>query len=283
MPSFTLDSELLDVLTLDGESETPTPPDDEIWYNFFGLQNASIITEYVKISAADPELVERAFPRADGVYAESFQYRRTSLKIKGTVRGTDREDLETNMDLMRKALTKAGATMRLLWAGQARYYDECYPVSINSIFEGREHFHLTFCPFEVEFISLHPYGRLNDRETFDAPFAITASPTNYIFENVGTAPSDPLIYITVTTAGTLSAIEVENSLTGEVLTLSESFMNGDQIIIDGEEKTVMLNGSPMDYTGVFPRLLAGTQMYSLTFTGSGYSLSLSEQHYSRYF
>jgi len=283
MPNFQLDSELLDVLTLDGESDTPTPPDDEIWYNYFGLQDSVITTEYIRVSAADPDLAQKAFPRADGVYAESFQYRATRIKLKGYVKGTDRVDLETNMDAMRQALTKASATMKLLWAGVDRYYDQCYPVPINTIFDGREHFHLTFCPFEVEFISLHPYARPIDRDIYDAPYALTASPTNFIFTNNGTAPSDPIIYLTVTTAGTLSAIEIENTLTGESLTLSDTFSDGDQIILNGEDKTITINGVQGDYMGVFPRLVAGNQMYAFSFTGAGYSLSLSEQHFSRFF
>jgi hypothetical protein len=173
--------------------------------------------------------------------------------------------------------------MRVLWAGQARFYDNCYPVGIEKLFDGRQAFHISFCPFEMEFESLQPYGRDSDRTVLDSPFAITVSPTSFILSNAGSAPTDTLTYITVVTAGTLSQIDWENVDNGDKITIAGTFNNGDLITIDGEQKSVQINGVAVDYAGVIPKVLAGNNTFKMTLTGSGFSLSLTEQHYSRYF
>lgn len=282
MSDFKLDASLLDVLELDGVSSTPTPPSDEIYYNLFGLQNANVVTQSLKVSSANYDLQDRQLPRADGEYAESAQYRKTSIKIKGFLKSDTRTNLETLMDTMRKYLRQGNATLKCQWAGATRYYDNCHPVGIDSLFDGRESFHITFCPFEIEFVSLQPYGRNSDRIVLDSPFAITASPTLFIANNAGTAPSNTLIFLTLVTVGTLSQIVIENVTNGDKMTISGSFSNGDLLTIDGENIVVSKNGVAIDYSGVIPVINPGDNTIKLTITGASYSLSLTEQHYSRY-
>lgn len=280
---FTLDSEMLDVLTLDGESEAVSTPTDEIWYNYFGLQNANILTEFVKVSAPNLDLASRAFPRADGMYAETYNYRQNRIKLQGTLQSTSRTALEALMDSMRKALgATGGKILRISFAGQARYFDNCWPTNIEGIFDGRDHYHIDWCPFSIEFTSLHPYGRDLDRTILDAPYAITSSPTNFILANAGTAPTEPVITLSVVTAGTLSAVNLENQENGDSITVTRAFSDGDTLEIDSENKTVKVNGVAVEYSGVIPKVVAGDNILVVTLTGSGYSVSFSEQHYSRY-
>lgn len=279
---FQLDQDLLDAQLLDGVSDSPSIPTDDTWYNFYGLNNTTVSLIDVVISAPDYELAERAFPRADGAYAETAYYRRTSIKIKGIIRTTSRTLLETEMDSMKKALGVDNGTLKITWKGATRYYDNCYPVGINTIFDQREAFHVSFVPFEMTFVSLQPYGRDADRTVLDSPYAITASPTSFIASNGGSANADALIYMNVVTAGTLSQVVIENVTNGDKITIAATFNNGDLITIDGEQKTVQINGVAVDYTGVIPRLKPGNNTLTVTSTGSGYSISFTEQNYARY-
>jgi len=279
---FRLDIERLDMLPLDGEPETPPVPTDEIWYNYFGLLNENICTQFVKISAPDLEHTQRGYPRANGLYAETAQWRNNHIKIAGTIQAADRAALETLMDTMKLALSKFGATMRISWAGVTRYYDDCYPVNINAIFDGRDHYHIDWCPFEIEFVSQQPFARAGDRTILDAPYAITTSPTVFVINNAGTATTDPIITLTVVTAGTLSSLTITNGANDDTITIADSFSDGDIIEINGEEKTVKINSVESDYTGVIPRAIAGNNSLSVAMVGAGYSISFSEQHYARY-
>lgn len=284
MPSdFKLDAEMLDILPLDGESAAVSTPTDEIWYNYFGLQNDNILTQFVKVSAPSLDLAKRAFPRADGVYAETANFRENHIKIAGTVKHTTRTLLETLMDSMRKSLAEGGVTMRIQWAGAARYYDDCWPVNIDMIFDERDHYHVDWCPYSIEFVSLHPYARSLNRTVLDAPYAVTAASTTFIVANAGTAPTEPIISVSVATAGTLSSLTILNNTNSDSITVARTYNDGDLLEIDSENKTVKVNGSPVDYTGVIPKAEAGDNIFELTCTGSGFSLSFSEQHYSRYY
>jgi hypothetical protein len=103
------------------------------------------------------------------------------------------------------------------------------------------------------------------------------------FVNAGTAEADSLGYITVVTAGTLSQIVWENTSNGDKVTIASTFSNGDQIVIDGENRRVTKNGTEIDYTGVLPKIIAGSNVFKITLTGSGFSISVTELHYSRYY
>jgi hypothetical protein len=87
----------------------------------------------------------------------------------------------------------------------------------------------------------------------------------------------------VVTAGTLSQIIWENTTNGDRIVVSGSFVNGDQIVIDGENRRVTKNGSEIDYTGILPKINAGSNAFQISLTGSGYSISVSELHYSRFY
>lgn len=283
MSIYAFDSELLDVALLDGAADAVSVPTDEIWYNYYGLANAAVITEFVKISAPDWALGTKSYPRADGSYQETAQFTETQIKIRGVIKRTTRTSLELEMDLMRKAFAKAGALLKITWAGVTRMYENCYAVSINTIFDGREHYHINFVPFEVTFMSLQPFGRSESRTVFSSPYAIDSSPVSYVLTNNGTAPTDPILFLTFSTIGTATTILVENLETGDSMTITGAWADGDLFSIDGENKTVKRNSVAVDYSGIFPRLSSGNNTYRITIDGAGFEASLTEQHYSRYY
>lgn len=283
MSVYQLDATKLDTALWDGLS--PSPPSgspDDISFNNYGLQNVNLRTRFVKISAPLLDLQKRAYPRAQGAYAEAAYWRETHIVLRGTVKGSSRTDMETRMDTMRQNLSVFGGILKIPWAGVYRYY-ECYAIGLDKMFQERDHFHMTMCPFEVELVALQPFGRDLNRTPTDVPSQVTVSPTVMQFVNAGTAEADSVAYLTIVTAGTLSQILWENTTNGDKLTVAGSFVNGDQIIVDGENKVVTKNGTAIDYTGVLPKIVAGSNSFRITLTGSGYAIAVTEVHYSRYF
>lgn len=283
MSVYQLDSAKLDAILLDGVSpSSPSGSTDEITFNNYGLQNVSILTRFVKLSAPILDLQKRAYPRAQGAYAESAYWRETRIVLRGTVKGTNRADMESRMDTLRKNLSVFGGVLKIPWAGAPRFY-ECYASGLDRIFQERDHYHMTMCPFEVELVALQPFGRSDGRTITDVPTPVTASPTTMEFVNEGTAEADSIAYLTIVTAGTLSQIVWENTTNGDKVTVVASFVDGDQLVIDGENRRVTKNGTEVDYTGVLPKVVAGSNAFKLTLTGSGYSISVTELHYSRFY
>lgn len=283
MSVYQFDAVKLDVALLDGAAlGLPEGSNNEITFNFYGLQNSNIVTRFVKISAPSLDLQKRAYPRAQGMYAETAYWRETRIVLRGTVKGTTRADMETRMDEMRKNLAVFGGVLKIPWAGTSRYY-ECYAIGLDKIFQERDHFHMTMCPFEVELVALQPFGRTSGHTVADVPNPIVVSPTTIEFVNVGTAESDSVAYLTIVTAGSLSQIVWENTTNGDKVTVASSFVNGDQIIIDGENRRVTKNSVEIDYTGVLPKLVTGSNIFKITLTGAGFSLSVTEIHYPRFY
>ena len=282
MSVYQLDSARLDTVLLDGISSTSPASTDEITFNNYGLQNSSILTRFVKLSAPILDLQKRAYPRAQGAYAEAAYWRETHIVLRGTIKGSSRTDMETRMDTLRKNLAVFGGVLKIPWAGSSRYY-ECHAIGLDRMFQERDHYHMTMCPFEIELVALQPFGRSGGRTVTDVPTPVTVSPTTMEFVNAGTAEADSLGYITVVTAGTLSQVMWENTSNGDKITIASAFSNGDQIVIDGENRRVTKNGTEIDYTGVLPKIIAGSNVFKITLTGSGFSLSVTELHYSRYF
>jgi phage-related protein len=282
MSDYQLDGAILDSFTLDGEPDIPTPSTDDITFNGYGLQNTSIRTRYVKESAPSLELNRKTYPRANGAYAETAYWRETKISLRGNISKPTQLTLEQEMDTIRKNLAVYGGLLKMTFAGQPRYY-ECYATGLENIFSERDHFNVTFTPYQVDLVALHPFGRSENRDTFDSTYAITTASTNFEIVHQGTAVSEPIIYLSITTAGSASAITFTNTANGEAFTITDTFSDGDFLAIDCEQKTVKKNSVAVDYTGILPVLLSGSNTCNVAVTGAGYSIGLSVQHYQRYY
>lgn len=278
-----LDISLLDEFLLDDSAPGPTPPvvTDDIQFNGFGLQNENIITSQITYSAPQRDMSERAFPRAQGEYIETDYWRKTIITLRGTVKAASRVLLEQLMDEMRENLAVPNGLLRMPWGGAPRFWNAY--ATLDAMFASKKGNFVTFTPFEVSFLCPQPFGRAAARISFTPPTPCTASPTVYEIEETGTAPTDSRWTFSITTAGTCSEITLENDTTGEAITVAAAFVDGDTLSINGEEKTVLLNGSPIDYTGVFPTLAAGENSFSLQPNGTGFSILPTESHYPRYY
>ena len=264
-----------DASTGGGGGGTP----DAILFNSYGLQNANIITSEVIYSAASRQLQEAAYARADGEYMETAYWRKTIITLNGFVKSTTQTGLEQLMDLMRQNLATAAGTLSLTVAGQTRVWTAY--ADISKLFDGRKQYHKTFCPFSVSFICITPFGQSSSR--VNSTGSATTSPTVFTVSPSGTAPTKQIITLNFNTAGTASAVTLTNSTTGEAITITASFNNGDTLVIDGEGKTVKLNGTAVDYTGIFPTLAAGTNSVQLTVTGSGFTIAFTSTYLNQYY
>lgn len=289
MSDFRSDISLSDILLSDGVPLSTTAPTDETWYStnglYFGFQNASVISQYFRESNPVPNITTRNFPRSDGQFAEVAQYKVNTISIAGTIQAADRASMEVILDQMKKVcspLLDKGGTLKLTLAGAARYFDNCYPSSsFGTMYEGRDYYHVLYCPFKISFESYEPYGRDGTRNVYNGG-SVTAN-VSFPLTNTGSAPSQLVATMTVITHGTLSQVVFTNLVTGKTMTVASNFANGDVLEINGETKTVTINGVNVDFSGTFVDVAAGDNMISTVFTGTGFTVGLTGQSYPRYY
>ena len=258
---------------------------DAIQFNSFGLQNANIITQYVRVSPPQLNISERGFPRADGEYAEYAFNQRTIITISGVVTAATQALMEAQMDLLKQALATRGGQFVYTFAGAYRYYDACYALDIEKLFDKRDHFHTTWCPFDIQLVCTAPYGRPASRDV-NGTLHFTAN-GGFNITNAGTAPTAPIITLTLTNAsGDITNIVITNTTTGEVLTIpyANGLGTGIVITINGETKSISFPGQSLDYVGVIPSLQAGVNAFTIAVTsGHEYDVQVNEQHYQKFY
>jgi hypothetical protein len=281
--TYMLNGAELNELTLNGlPGSNPPTPADELSYAGFGLQNASVITEKLTVSPPAVSLVERGYPRAHGSYAETSWSRRTVITVTGVLVAATREALETLMDSLAAAAATRDGTFAALRSGSVRYWEGCQPIGLESLFAGREHYHVTHCPFTLQLACLSPFARSGARVPLVTAGPTAAAQTTYVVDSVGNAPTSPQWTLVAVTAGTLSSLTLRNETTGEQMALAGPFADGDYLFVDGERKKVTVNGADADYTGVFPSVIPGLNAFTLTAAGASFSVSVSERHYPRW-
>lgn len=133
------------------------------------------------------------------------------------------------------------------------------------------------------FIVADPIG-YEDSNTVLLNTTITASTASNAVSNAGSFDAEPIINITVTTVtgGTDQSLSVTNEETGQGITLTRTWANGDTVEVNSDAKTVVINGASSDFTGQFPVFPPGTGSlgYSDTFTTRSVNLSVTYQkHY----
>jgi phage-related protein len=135
------------------------------------------------------------------------------------------------------------------------------------MFSERKGFHITFTPFQLEFLALDPFFHDMDY-TAETSENVTSLNFGITVENLGTIHARPVITVIFEAATSVTAFQFNNLTNGGVMNITHSFSAGDILVIDAEASTVTINGAQVDYDGLFPRLDYGSNNCSLVTTGS---------------
>jgi hypothetical protein len=107
----------------------------------------------------------------------------------------------------------------------------------------------------VKFVASNPpFGRDTSNTTACNTSFTGSSKTSTFVLIGGTVVALPVITITLTAGTGLTSkyIQITNPSTGKLIRITRTWVAGDILIIDCENKTVKVNGTDVDYTGVFP-------------------------------
>lgn len=233
------------------------------------LNSAEILTEFARHeSPAERTISTLPIARRDGSVFVMQRYGEKSINMAGVIIGTDAADLEAKIDAFKELLSREQKELAIFSAGIKRVYTA---TAKQPIFE-RQHFHILFIPWTVEFIVPSGEGQdAADTNALSAQALSTDTPATTSFELEGTKAPRPVILIEGNNWPTdVRGIELENIDTGERMTITDNVAWGtdSQIEIDCENKEVnhIISAvpSPVDFFGTIPTWKIGTNNIKLT-------------------
>lgn len=240
---------------------------DDINFDNFGLQNASVISQQIEVSSA-PQRELRRFrtPRGDGGGWQGEYMRERIVRVSGILKKSTASELETFIDLFKRRMTKAEGNLDIKVNGTMR---RCVATLQNTdaMFKRRQGHHVTICPFDLDFVTLDPMFKDFDY-TAQTNFNLTNLAWSESVENLGTYRAPAVLVILVDAANAITGCNFRNNTNGEEIEITETISAGDIIVFDSEQNSVTLNGTEVEYNGRFPYLEYGANSYTITLTGT---------------
>lgn len=132
------------------------------------------------------------------------------------------------------------------------------------------------------FVASDPIGESTTQTTlFNSTITTASSSITSVIG--GSFQVEPTINITITSVtGGTGSISVRNSGTQQGITLTDTFADGDVVVIDSKEQIATINGVSVDFTGRFPVFYPGTQSLGYTDTFTTRNVTVTAQGYIRY-
>jgi len=241
-----------------------------ITYNSYNLQTANIITEKIlHTSAPSNEVLLQRKVRRDGSVLMSNYWTQKRIQLTGHILGSSVSDLDSKIDTLKQNLVGENQNLDIGYAGGTRRYI----ATLDSLTIDREHFHTSWVPFALEFICADPFGRATS-STQETLTGQTSSPFTKVFTMGGSIGAYPVITLDFTTGDNVTAVKIENETTGDYITITRSFSNGESLEVDCDNLTVEVDSSAVDFTGVFPEFVVGSNSLKITVTGTPFDIDL---------
>jgi phage-related protein len=242
-----------------------------ITFDNVGLNNAPYSIKNIRHEQSSPrEIYLQNLSRERGAVLVGYNYRPKEIVIVGRITGTDKVDLETKIDAFKEILSRDNKNLDIDYAtGTRRYVAYADDVIIN-----RDYFHINYAPFEVKFIVPSGVGK-DITATVDTINGTTTATKTGTLHVDGSAFPNPTIKLTLTAVTAVTALSF--LCNGDKITLTQTLLVNDVIIIDTENKKVTVNGVEKDYTGMFASFVVGDNAWQidLTRTVCTYNIEIS--------
>lgn len=156
------------------------------------MQNSKIIVSKFNVDdTPDVDYSDVPTARADGVTFLSKYWRKRKITVSGYIKDDTKALLDAAMDTAKRNLRKSDAIFRY------KIGDDSFRqvlATMTSIKFSREHYHVTHCPFSIEFETSEPfiYNSVLDTSLLET---VTTSPIVTEIYNDGSEVSQPQIYL----------------------------------------------------------------------------------------
>jgi len=219
----------------------------------------------------------------DGFDVVDVQYTNKMITLNGWLISNTATALRTWADEFKGYLRPNEKNLDVETYGGSGVYRR-YVCSCSSLSIPEEHWQTTQVPYSCEFLC-QPFGKATSTTTINLNSGgnITATPHNENVSITGTYKCKPTITITVVSETDLTAIKFENDTNDDWIQVSRSFAAAEVLVIDCDNETVKVDGTAIDFTGIFPKLDPSTNALVLEVTDSGaFSYTASVSYTSTY-
>lgn len=244
-------------------------------YDSNSLQTANIVTEdidHFDLPAKDAKAYGLAHANRSKIPFVSYPSK--IIKITGTLSDTSISAVDTLVDTFKGYFIGQDKNLDIDYAGSTRRYI----ATVNSISIKRPG-GLAWATFEVEFICTLPFGETTANTTILNVSGRTNSSYSDNYTFAGNAPTQwPVFTVTYTalSANATDTVIIANDTTGQAISVTRAWLVNDVLEIDVVNKTVKVNGTPVDFSGAFPEFAPGAQTidYSDTFISRTFSYNI---------
>ena len=243
----------------------------EFWNTIFRLAN---LPDFESAESILFETYDIALANGGGMNGYKMKPKR--LRVEGVITADSASELEDAIDQLKYAVLQNQKT--LTYTKQNGVVVQAV-ASCTNLSVLRKPYHITFCPVNIEFTILDPFLYWTTvNETTDYWNTADFSGTCSVLE--GNYEAYPIAYITYNSATSCTTLSF--TLNGQTITLTDTFIAGDLIIIDSKTKEVSKNSVAwQDYTGEFATLPLGDTAYSVDSDGT-FNIDLVIQRYDTY-
>jgi len=249
-----------------------------ITFNSYDLQTSNIIIEKILHTSA-PDNGLRTDPRMgrDGSFLMSNYWIKKSIIATGNLLASSISDLDTRIDALKQNLVGENLNLDIGYAGGTRRYR----ATVSNIEINREHFNNTWCPFSITFVCADAFGK-DTSATSVTQDNNTSSPFSKTFAITGSIGPYPVITLDLTEATAVTALKIENTTTSDSITITRTYADAESLVVDCNAMTVKVDSIDVDFSGIFPEFIVGSNILQVTVTGTPFDIDLDISYTSLY-
>lgn len=241
--------------------------------------SVSFQADYVKTRSSDHfDMPEKSvhdiqYLMRDGGARTGSRFASRVIKIIGYVTELTPEDLTERLDIIKQALgDKQTYELQIEDDEGVRVWPEVEADNFQL-----QRIAGSYGEFTVSFYCFDPIARAEDFSTYSND-NITSVPETDTVTFTGTYGPSPTITIDVVDVGNITSIFLKNNENSQEIEIPGIGSDGDNVIINTEAQTIILNGEEVEGIGKIPNWLRGANSYTLTAEGSGSLLVSQDQH-----
>lgn len=217
--------------------------------------------------------------RSNSSKVNSGYYTARQIAVRVGISRLTRALVEQSVDSLAAIIQGIEVDLVLPQAGALRRYTVTYSDSVIKVDGG------SYIEMDLIFETSDHFGYGLQYETLlNATGRTLYNYTDTLTFN-GSAPTQtPVItaFISAFTGATTNFVTIKNVATSQGITVSRTWVAGDRLVIDTNNKTVKVNGTDADYTGAFPEFAPGTGYLNYQDDFNTRTLALSAYYYRRF-
>jgi len=209
----------------------------------------------------DRDIFSGVLARERGAFVMNTAHRSKVIVVTGYIKATSAMELDQYIDEAKELFSREKRPLDIDYAGTTRRYF----VTSTAFKCDREHYHITFVPFTAEFLVPDGVG-INPSHRIHEVTDVTDAEKSETVTVYGSAYPEYSATITINTAGGMT--ELTFTIGGDMITCPATFQDGDVLIIESKNYTVSLNGTVINYEGIYPRLNIGQNVVIVRHDGT---------------